>query len=151
MCERVGVTAPRNAGDLVIEAHEWICERVKAPFDGAIDGVRALKAAGHRLFTSTGQPSWEIAGYLRALGVRELFEQRTYGSDLIDRWKTSRAFYSRILEDAGVDPNNAVTVDDTPRCTAFARQAGIRSFLVGSSDAEESIATLAHLSARLMA
>jgi phosphoglycolate phosphatase-like HAD superfamily hydrolase len=153
MCERVGVAAPRDTAGLVLEAHAWICERVVAPLEGAVEGVRALKAAGHRLFTSTGQPSWEITGYLRALGVRELFEERAYGSDLVDRWKTSSAFYARILEDANVDPTIAVTVDDTPRCTGFARRAGLRTFLISPSEptAEETIPSLAALAARLEA
>lgn len=131
MCEHVGVPTPRRADDLVMEAHAWICERVAAPLPGAIAGVRALHDAGYRLFTSTGQPSWEIAGYLRALGVRDLFDERTYGTDLVDRWKTSSAFYARILQDAGVSAADAITVDDVPRCTGFARRAGLRTLLLG--------------------
>ena len=150
MCERVGVIAPRNSSALVLEAHDWICERVAAPLPGAVDAVRALKSAGHRLFTSTGQPSWEVAGYLRAMGVRDLFEERTYGSDLVDRWKTSSAFYARILEDAGVAPANAVAVDDAARCTAYARRAGMRTFLVSPSVSDEDVVpSLAALAERL--
>ena len=150
MSERVGVIAQRDSSELVLEAHSWICERVNAPLPGAIDAVRALRSAGHRLFTSTGQPSWEVAGYLRAMGVRDLFEERTYGSDLVDRWKTSSAFYARILEDAGVAPTDAIAVDDTPRCIAYARRAGMRTFLVSSSGAdEEVIPSLAALAERL--
>jgi HAD superfamily hydrolase (TIGR01509 family) len=150
MCERVGVVAPRNSSELVLEAHGWICERVTAPLPGAALAVRALKAAGYRLFTSTGQPSWEIAGYLRAMGLRDLFEERTYGSDLVDRWKTSSAFFTRILEDAGVAPRDAVAVDDAPRCTAFARRAGMQTFLVSASGADEDvIPSLAALASRL--
>jgi FMN phosphatase YigB (HAD superfamily) len=151
MCERVGVPAPRNANELVIEAHEWICERVVAPLGDAVVGVRLLKADGHRLFTATGQPSWEIAGYLRALGVRELFEPKTYGSDLVDRWKTSRAFYSRMLADAGVSATAAIAIDDQARCTAFARAAGMRTFLMGASESEEAVTTIAQLAVRLRA
>lgn len=152
MCERVGVATPRRPDELVLEAHAWICERVVAPLPGAIAGVRALHVAGYRLFTSTGQPSWEIAGYLGALGVRDLFEERTYGSDLVDRWKTSSAFYGRILQDAGVSPEEAVTVDDTPRCTALARRAGLRTFLLsGSAGAgEDTVSSLDLLLARLL-
>jgi HAD superfamily hydrolase (TIGR01509 family) len=150
MCERVGVAAPRNSSELVLEAHAWICERVTAPLPGAIDAVRALKEAGHRLFTSTGQPSWEVAGYLRAMGVRDLFEERTYGSDLVDRWKTSAAFYKRILEDAAVRADAAIAVDDTPRCTGYARRAGMRALLVSVSAADdETITSLAALPDRL--
>jgi FMN phosphatase YigB (HAD superfamily) len=151
MCERVGVATPRDSAGLVLEAHAWICERVIAPQVGAVEAARALKAAGHRLFTSTGQPSWEIAGYLRALGVRELFEEPTYGSDLVDRWKTSSAFYTRILQDAQVQASAAVTVDDSPRCTALARRAGLRTFLISPNAhaPEETIPSLATLALRL--
>ena len=150
MCERVGVIAPRNSSELMLEAHAWICERAAVEKPGAIDAVRALKDAGYRLFTSTGQPSWEIASYLRGMGLRELFEERTYGSDLIDRWKTSSAFYARILEDAGVAPGDAIAVDDAARCTAYARRAGMRTFLVSASVGDEDvIPSLAALANRL--
>jgi FMN phosphatase YigB (HAD superfamily) len=82
--------------------------------------------------------------------VRELFEERTYGSDLVDRWKTSSAFYARILEDAGVAPGDAIAVDDAARCTAYARRVGMRTFLVSASAAgEDVIPSLAALVDRL--
>lgn len=152
MCEHVRVPVPRDAARLVWEAHEWICERVVAPFPGVPDALRGLKASGFRLFTSTGQPSTEIAGYLRAIGVRDLFEA-TYGTDLVDRWKTNSAFYRRILDDSGVRPEDAVTVDDLPKALDWARQVGYRTFLVapeGASDGgHERIAALSELPTRL--
>ena len=152
MCERVGVGAPRERERLVWEAHEWICERVVAPCAGVPDALRTLKAAGFRLFTSTGQPSIEIAGYLRAMGVRDLFET-TYGTDLVDRWKTNSGFYRKILDDCVVRPEDAVTVDDTPRCLDWARRAGFRTVLVAPEGADagehERIASLGELPARL--
>lgn len=151
MCERVGVAAPDKSDALVLEAHAWICERVVAALPDVPNTLRMLSARGHRLFTSTGQPSWEIAGYLRALGVRELFAERTYGTDLVDEWKTSSTFYRRILEDAGVRPEDAVAVDDTPACVGHARRAGLRAFLIGGAIAgdPDTIRDLATLADRL--
>lgn len=151
MCEKVGVTAPKASDALVLEAHAWICERVAAPLPGAIDGVRALKARGLRLFTSTGQPSWEIAGYLRAMGIRDLFDD-TYGTDIVDRWKTSAAYYAKILEHSGVRAGEAATVDDVPKALDAARRAGMRTFLVapaGTASAHDVVGSLAEVAARI--
>ena len=153
MCEHVGVPVPRDAERLVWEAHDWICERVVASSPEVPETLRQLKAAGFRLFTATGQPSAEIAGYLRGMGVRDLFEA-TYGTDLVDRWKTNSGFYRKILDDSGVRPEDAVTVDDLPKALDWARRAGFRTFIVapeGTADGgHERIAALSELPSRLV-
>ena len=152
MCEHVGVPVPRNAGAVAEETVRWVTERVVAPMPGAVDALRALHRAGYSLYTSTGNPSVDTDGYLRALGVRQLFE-RTYGIDVVDRWKTSSAFYRAILADSGVDGRDAATVDDSEQRLDWARKAGFaRTFLVaprGTPCAHEVIASLMELTERL--
>src|SRR5216117_1290136 len=92
MCEKVGVPSPRDAGALAEETYAWVAARVAAPTRGVAEAVRSLKDRGFKLFTSTGQPSLEIGGYLGAIGIRDHFDE-TYGTDIIDRWKTSAGFY----------------------------------------------------------
>lgn len=66
------------------------------------------------------------------MGVRDLFE-RTYGTDLVDRWKTNSGFYRRVLEDAGVAADETAAVDDTERCLDWAARVGMRTFRVAPS------------------
>jgi FMN phosphatase YigB (HAD superfamily) len=110
-----------------------------------------LKARG-RLFTSAGLVSQDAAAYLRGMGVRDLFEE-TYGTDIIDRWKTNAGFYRKVLEHSGLPPEDAVTVDDQERCLDWATRAGFaRTFLLapaGTSSRHEVIASLSELVARL--
>jgi HAD superfamily hydrolase (TIGR01509 family) len=151
MCEKVGVPPPRDVGALAEETSAWVAARVAAPTPGVTGTIRSLKDRGFRLFTSTGQPSLEIGGYLEAMGVRELFDE-TYGTDIIDRWKTNAAFYRKILEHSGVLAEDAVTVDDQGRCLDWAKRAGFRTFLLapsGTLSSHEVIGSLSELAGRL--
>ena len=152
MCEKVGVPVPKNAGVLAKETIAWVTSRIDAGSPGAVEAVRTLRARGHRVFTSAGAHSAYTDGHLQAMGIRNLFDA-TYGSDLIDRWKTNAGFYRKILEHSGIRGEDAVTVDDQEKCLDWARRAGFaRTFLlatVGTASAHEMIATLSELPARL--
>src|SRR6267143_1965928 len=154
MCEKVGVPAPKNAGALAEETVAWVTSRIAAPASGAVDVIRLLKSRGHRIYTSAAANSVDIDGHLRAVGVRDLFEE-IYGSDVIDRWKTNAGFYRRILEHSGVAATDAVTVDDQERCLDWAKRAGFaRTFLLapaGATSSHEVIASLPELADRLPA
>lgn len=131
MCAEAGVPVPPDAEAMAEDVHRACAGQVRAPLGDAVEGVRALREAGLTLFTSTGQPSWEVGAYLRALGIHELFD-RTYGCDLVDRWKTGPHYYRAIAQDADVDPRKCVAVDDTPVVLDWAKQAGMRTFLFGA-------------------
>lgn len=152
MCERVGVPTPRDAAEKAEETMEWVSQRLDASFPNTAATVRALKGAGLRLFTSAAPPSQDVRAFLRSLAVEELFDE-TYGSDIVDRWKTNSGFYRKILEHSGVAGADAVTVDDQEKCLDWARRAGFaRTFLLapaGTASAHETIASLAELPARL--
>jgi HAD superfamily hydrolase (TIGR01509 family) len=152
MCERVGVGAPRDAGALAAETYRWASERVVAPLPGVADALRALRERGLRLFTASGHSAVEIDGYLRGIGVRELFDE-TYGNDVIDRWKTNSGYYRKLLEHSGVPAGAAATVDDQERFLEYAKRAGFaRTFLLargGTASSHEVISSLVELAARL--
>ena len=152
MCEHAGVATPKNAAALAEETNAWVSERLRASSAAVPEALRALKARGYRLFTSAGAVSQDAAAYLRGMGVRDLFEE-TYGTDIIDRWKTNAGFYRKILEHSGVRPEDAVTVDDLERCLDWAKRAGFaRTFLIapaGTTSSYEMIASLAELADRL--
>ena len=147
MCEHAGVPLPDAAEALAEETSRVCGERVRAPLGDAVEAVRTLRAAGYTLYTSSGQPSWEIRSYLRALGIEDLFE-RTYGCDLVDRWKSGPHYYRAMCEDAGIDPRRAVTVDDKSVVLDWAKKAGMRTFLLGGQGGgqrHERIASLMEL------
>jgi len=147
MCEHAGVPLPDEVEALAEETSRVCGERVRAPLGDAVEAVRALRAAGYTLYTSSGQPSWEIRSYLRALGIEDLFE-RTYGCDLVDRWKSGPHYYRAMCEDAGIDPRRAVTVDDKSVVLDWAKKAGMRTFLLGGQGGgqrHERIASLMEL------
>ena len=152
MCEQVGIAAPKQAGALAEETFAWVSERLSASFPGTADTLGVLKARGGRLFTAAGLVSQDAAAYLRGLGVRELFEE-TYGTDVIDRWKTNAGFYRKILEHSGVRPEDAMTVDDQERCLDWATRAGFARTLLlapaGTPSTHEVIASLSELVDRL--
>jgi len=147
MCEQVGVATPPDVEAMAEDVHRACASEVRAPLRDAVSAVQKLRDSGYTLFTSTGQPSWEIGAYLRALGIRDLFD-RTYGCDLVDRWKSGPHYYRAISEDADIDPRRAVCVDDTPIVLDWAKKVGMRTFLLGGQGGgqrHERIASLMEL------
>lgn len=147
MCEHAGVRAPADVEAMAEDTHRACASRVRAPLRDAVGAVQALRDAGYTLFTSSGQPSWEIGAYLFAMGIRDVFD-RTYGCDLVDRWKSGPHYYRAIAEDADIDPRRAVCVDDTPVVLDWAKKAGMRTFLLGGQGGgqrHERIASLMEL------
>src|SRR5207248_2662913 len=53
-----------------------------------------------------------------------------YGSDLLNVWKSSPAYYQAILADTATDPGAAVVVDDSERAIAWAAECGLRGVQV---------------------
>jgi HAD superfamily hydrolase (TIGR01509 family) len=132
MCALVGVPTP-PAGECVALARQaiaFILPRVDAAMPGAADAVRALHAAGYTLHTASGESSFDLAGYLGGMGIRDLFG-RLYGPDLIDTFKGEPAYYERIFADAAVSPGRALVVDDSPLTLRWAAGLGARTVLVG--------------------
>lgn len=152
MCEHAGVATPKDAGRLAEETNAWVSERLRGAFPGTEEALRDLKARGCDLFTSAGAVSQDVDAYLKGMGVRDLFEE-TYGTDIIDRWKTNAGFYRKILEQSSVRPEEAVTVDDLERCLDWAKRAGFaRTFLLAparTASSHEVIASIAELADRL--
>lgn len=147
MCEQAGIKPPADVAATAEDTHRACASQVRAPLGDAIGAVHALRKAGYTLFTSTGQPSWEIGAYLHAMGIRDVFD-RTYGCDLVDRWKSGPHYYRAIAEDADIDPRRAVCVDDTPIVLDWAKKAGMRTFLLGGQGGgqrHERIASLMEL------
>lgn len=152
MCELVNVPIPddEQCYQLGIEATAAIIPRVRSAFPGAADAIRILHERGYTLYTASGEPSYDLEGHLEGMGVRDCFQPRLYGPDLVDTFKAGPDYYERIFADAGIDPASALVVDDSPQALAWARQVGAQTILVGAAPAAEEdtiirIASLADL------
>ena len=77
-----------------------------------------------------------------------------FGADLVNAVKPAAAYYARAFLIAGVEPSQAVVVDDDPGYLRAAREVGARTVLVGPGEAPPDalhIASLAELRALLEA
>jgi HAD superfamily hydrolase (TIGR01509 family) len=133
MCDLVGVPRPpdNEAVSLSHAATSWVCQRVRSSFPGVIESIRELRTRGYQLSTASGEASLDLSSYLEGMGVRDCFE-RLYGPDLINTFKSGPAYYARLLADAGVPPERALVVDDSPKAIAWATEVGARTVFVGS-------------------
>jgi len=150
MCAAAGVDGPASddeCGALADEAQRWILPQVQKSFPGNEAVLKEL-ALRHRLFTASGWVSPELATCLSRWGSHHLFT-RLYGPDLVSLPKLGPVFYTRIFEDAGIDPTTALVVDDTPRCVIWAQEAGAQAVLVSrdgvSPEGATTIRSLAEL------
>ena len=136
MCEYLGVTPPpgEECPALAREAMVYITSRVEGAYPWTRETVAALAGAGYTLHTASNQTSWEMEGYLRAMGLEGSFGI-LFGADLVNALKPAAAYYARAFLIAGVEPSQAVVVDDDPGYLRAARDVGARAVLVGSAEA----------------
>lgn len=153
MCDLVGV--PRLPDDEAVPlAHEatiCVCRRVRAAFPGAVEAIRELHRRDYPLHTASGESSYDLTGYLEGMEVHDCFG-RLYGPDLINTFKNCPAYYECLLADAGVSPDRALIVDDSPKAIAWAASVGARTVLVGQTACPEAhliIGSLAELPHRI--
>lgn len=149
MCARVDVAPPAESDvdDLVQASHRYVGERCRSAYPDAAPAVRSLAREGLALHTASGEDAAQLHSYLRGMGLRDLFS-RLYGPDLIDRWKNGPGYYAAIIADCGIDPADAVVVDDSPDALGWATACGFRAIhvdRVGRESSFERISSLAEL------
>lgn len=152
MCGYVRVPTPSDddAFALTYEASRYITRRVQSWFEGVPEAVRTLRDAGFVLHTASGETSYELDGYLSGMGVRACFEG-LYGPDIVDRLKDRPEYYRRVFAHAGVDPAEALVIDDKPECCGWAAEAGAAVVRIGTPvDGLDAEPTLALLAGRLL-
>ena len=138
MCDAIGLQRPpdeeaeRIAADTVsyVKAHLEL-----RPPQGGLRALRALRERGLVLHVASADAHDELVAFLEQIGARDLFD-RVYGSDLVNTWKFGPEYYRAVLADSGVDPQLAAVVDDSPSAVSWARECGMRGFLVERRDGE---------------
>jgi len=131
MCELLGMLIPAEEECLVLAYHAIasITRRIQAGLPGAMEAIRILHQQGYPLHLASGSCSLELAGYLDGLGVRHCFG-RLYGADLINTFKEGPEYYRRLFADVGIQPAEALVVDDSPHAINWAAQTGAKTVLV---------------------
>jgi len=138
-CDAIGLQRPPNeeaeriAADTVsyVKAHLEL-----RPPQGGLRALRALRERGLVLHVASADAHDELVAFLEQIGARDLFD-RVYGSDLVNTWKFGPEYYRAVLADSGVDPQLAAVVDDSPSAVSWARECGMRGFLVERRDGED--------------
>ncbi len=134
MCELLDLPTPpeEECLDLAYRALGWITRRIQAALPGAVEAIRLLHRQGYGLHTASGACSLELVGALEGMGVRRCFD-RLYGADLINTFKEGPEYYAHLFADAGVQPEEALVVDDSADAARWASQLGAGIALVSSS------------------
>ena len=137
MCDGVGIERPSDgvADTIAAETVDYVKARLNIPVPRALDALRALRARGVVLHMASADAHDDLVEFLVRIGGRDLFD-RVYGSDLVNTWKFGPDYYRAVLADSGVDPSGAAVVDDSPQALAWARECGLRGFLVERRDGE---------------
>jgi HAD superfamily hydrolase (TIGR01509 family) len=131
-CRYLGLPEPDEdfCLELIRRVSAYVTPKVRSAFPGAVEAIRELKAQGYTLHTASGEASYDLEGYLSGMEVRECFVG-LYGPDLVDRIKESPQYHARVLQHTGLEPEEALFVDDSARHLDRAAALGARTLLVG--------------------
>lgn len=117
------------AWDRYQEAYRGLNGRYSAPFPGAAEGVRALRAAGWRLACLTNKPGEFARDLLAAKGLAESFEL-VFGGDAFARKKPDPLPILKTCEALGAPPALTLVVGDSRNDAAAGQAAGCPVVLV---------------------
>ena len=137
MCDEVGRPRPpeSQADRIANAAHDYVRRRVDIRAPRIVERLREFRKRGLKLHTASGDQHADLVGYLETMDTLALFD-RVYGSDLVNVWKSSPAYYRAILADTGTDAANAVVIDDAQTAIEWAGECGLRGVLVRRRDGE---------------
>ncbi len=126
--ELVGLDDDTGEGRTMSDERKALFEReflpTLAPTRGARALLEALQHAGSTLTVATSAGGEELQGLLRQAGVADLIEDAASSSDA-DASKPDPDIVRAALEKAGVAPDKAVMLGDTPHDIEAARAAGV--------------------------
>ena len=127
-----GVLVPMLPGDPDAVEHVMAGFRELPVHPDVPDGVRALRAAGHRLATLSNGAAEVAAGLLGRAGVRDQFEALLSVEDA-GAWKPARAAYLYAADRLRVRPAEATLVAVHPWDIDGAARAGLRTAWINRS------------------
>jgi phosphoglycolate phosphatase-like HAD superfamily hydrolase len=131
MCDEVGRPRPpaAQADRIARGAHEYVVRRVDIRVPRIVERIRDFHERGLKLHIASGDQQADLVGYLETIRTRDVFD-RVYGSDVVNVWKMSPAYYRAILADTRTEAANAIVIDDSESAIAWAAECGLRGVLV---------------------
>lgn len=107
--------------------HEVI--RVLEPISGILEVLEHAKARGLRLAVASSSSRDWVRDHLERLGLLERFESLSTRYD-VERVKPDPALYLHALEQLGLEPAQAIAIEDSPNGAKAALAAGLRAVIV---------------------
>jgi 2-haloacid dehalogenase len=129
-----GVLAPMLPGDSDAVEHVMAGFLDLPVHPDVAGGIRAVKAAGHRLATLSNGAASVADGLLTRAGVRDEFEALLSVEDA-GAWKPARAAYHYAADRLGIPPAEAMLVAVHPWDLDGAARAGLRTVWLNRTDA----------------
>ncbi len=122
--KRVGVLAERQklAGRRLERELELVMAETVLP--GVIELLTAARAAGLRLGVASSSSRRWVVGHLERLGLLDYFEV-VCTADEVERAKPDPALFELALRELGLQPSEAIALEDSPNGAMAARRAGI--------------------------
>ncbi|MGF7089268.1 HAD superfamily hydrolase (TIGR01509 family) [Kroppenstedtia sanguinis] len=116
-----------------LERERWEKKRSLIAREKALPGVRTVleqaKNLGWKIgLASSSERSW-VEGHLEKLGLRHYFSCLCNRED-VERTKPDPALYLQAAKCLGVDPAEAVALEDSPNGALAAKRAGMRCIIV---------------------
>jgi 2-haloacid dehalogenase len=130
-----GVLAPMLPGDPDAVEHVMAGFRELPVHPDVPDGIRALRAAGHRLATLSNGAAEVAVGLLGRAGIRDQFEALLTVEDA-GAWKPARAAYLYAADRLGIRPAEATLVAVHPWDIDGAARAGLRTAWINRTGAD---------------
>ncbi len=109
----IPVPNPEDCLKITREAYAWVIPQVNSAYEGMNELVKKL-ASHFVLYTSSGGDNATLKAYYKAQGIEKYFKT-LYGSDLIGVFKSHPEYFDRLFQLSGVDPKNAIIIDDKER------------------------------------
>lgn len=109
----IPVPTPEECVKITTDANAWIIPQVNSAYEGMNELVRKL-ASHFVLYTSSGGDNATLKAYYKAQGIEKYFKT-LYGSDLIGVFKSHPEYFDRLFQLTGIDPKNAIIIDDKER------------------------------------
>ena len=127
MFEYAGITlSDIDRIELFKEVSKFVIPQVRSANEGVQETLKILWERGFNLYTASGEVSWELGGYILGMGCEGYFHDQYYGPDLINEGKLSPQFYKKLFQDVGINPSQAIVVDDNPFFLEYARDVGAK-------------------------
>jgi FMN phosphatase YigB (HAD superfamily) len=116
---------PANAEQLSVETQFSALLMCDSTFPGALEALTTLFEEGYRVQIASGQESQYLIAALMGAGI-ESYTESKFGPDLIDCAKEGPEYFERMFAATGVDPKEALVVDDFPPVIEWALQTGAK-------------------------